>query len=226
MTIQSKLYQWTKPATSMLKHFDIQSFLPTFTPLPTDTSLTTCYQQVVGSLMYTMLGTRPGICFAVNCLSQYGSNPTHNHMIAAQHALKYLATTQHRKLMYGANNSTELIGYSNSDWASNRDDHHSTTWLHLVNSLGCSKTTYHCLIINWSGIHRPHWMFEAHTMDHITTPTASLRSQSSNWHFHQLHRCQIVRYCISYYSKIYMHSIYIFTIDIIYILYILLNEWI
>ena len=123
----------------ILKHFDIQTFLPTFTPLPTDTiltvnpkkesdtSLTTHYQQVVGSLMYAMLGTRPDICFAVNHLSQYGSNPTHNHMIAAQHLLKYLAITQHHKLMYGANNSTELIGYSNSNLAGNRDDCHLTT---------------------------------------------------------------------------------------------------
>ena len=41
-----------------------------------------------------------------------------------------------------------------------------------------------------------------------------------------LNEGQDVRYRISYCSKIYMHSIYIFTIDIIYILYILLNEWI
>ena len=59
---------------------DTQTCLPTYTPLSmdtiltanpekeSDTSLTTCYQQIVGSLMYTMLGMRLDICFTVNCL--------------------------------------------------------------------------------------------------------------------------------------------------------------
>ena len=123
----------------ILKHFNILTYRPTYTPFATDTvltanpekrsdaSLTTRYQQIVGSLMYAMLGTRPDICFAVNRLSQFGSNPMHEHMLAAQHVLEYLATTQHRRLLYGANNSTELIGYSDSDWAGDRNDRRSTT---------------------------------------------------------------------------------------------------
>ena len=38
-----------------------------------NSSLTSHYQQMVGSLMYAMLGSRPDICFAVNRLSQFGS---------------------------------------------------------------------------------------------------------------------------------------------------------
>jgi Reverse transcriptase (RNA-dependent DNA polymerase) len=138
----------TRYIQHILEHFDMQTYLPTYTPLPTDTiltdnpekesdtSFTTHYQQIVGSLMYAMLGTRPDICFAVNRLSQYGSNPTHDHMLAAQHVLKYLATTRHRKLMYGANDSTELIGYSDSDWAGDRDDRRSTTGYTFILSGG------------------------------------------------------------------------------------------
>jgi hypothetical protein len=77
--------------------------------------------------MYAMLGTRPDICFAVNRLSQYGSNPTQTHLIAAQHVLRHLRATQNYKLTYGKNDSTELIGYSDSDWAGDKDTYRSTT---------------------------------------------------------------------------------------------------
>ena len=126
----------------------MQTYLPTYTPLPmdtiltvnpekeSDTSLTTCYQQIIGSLMYAMLGMRLDICFTVNHLSQYVSNLTHDHMLTAQHVLKYLATTQHHKLMYGANDLTKLIGYSNSNWANDRDDHCLTTGYTFILSGG------------------------------------------------------------------------------------------
>ena len=77
--------------------------------------------------MYAMLGTRLDICFAVNQLSQFGSNLTHYHLLAVQHVLQYLATTKDHKLTYGVNDSTELVGYSDSDWAGYWDDRHSTT---------------------------------------------------------------------------------------------------
>ena len=92
-----------------------------------ESSFTSRYQQVVGSLMYAMLGSRPDICFHVNRLSQYGSKPTQTHLFAAQHVLRYLATTRDYKLTYGTDDSTELIGYSDSDWAADTDDRRSTS---------------------------------------------------------------------------------------------------
>ena len=77
--------------------------------------------------MYAMLSTPPDICYAVNKLSQFRSNPTHEHLLAAQHVLQYLLSTQHHRLIYRKNDSTELIGYSNSDWAGDRGDRQSTT---------------------------------------------------------------------------------------------------
>lgn len=123
----------------ILNRFEMKTCRPTYTPFAPDTILTanpekgsdslltSRYQQLVGSLMYAMLGTRPDICFAVNRLSQFGSNPTHDHLLAAQHVLQYLSNTRHHKLTYGRNDSTELIAYSDSDWAGDRDDRRSTT---------------------------------------------------------------------------------------------------
>ena len=58
-----------------------------------DSSLTARYQQIVGSLMYTMLGSCPDICFHVNRLSQFSSKPTKAHLFTAQHVLWYLSAT-------------------------------------------------------------------------------------------------------------------------------------
>ena len=132
----------------ILTRFDMTTCRPVCTPLDpnttlvanpekeSDSRLTSRYQQIIGSLMYAMLGTRPDICFAVNRLSQYGANPTHEHLLAAQHVLQYLSATRCRKLVYGKNDSTELIGYSDSDWAGDRDDRRSTTGYTFILSGG------------------------------------------------------------------------------------------
>ena len=44
----------------------------------------TLYKQIIELLMYLM-NTRADICFAVNTLSQYLSNPRCAHLIAAKH---------------------------------------------------------------------------------------------------------------------------------------------
>ena len=58
-----------------------------------DPNLREKHQQIVGSLMYAMLGSRPDICFTVNQLAQYGTNPTQTHMNATSHILWYLKGT-------------------------------------------------------------------------------------------------------------------------------------
>ena len=76
--------------------------------------------------MYVMLGTQLDVYFTVNYLSQFGTNPAHEHL-TTQHTIQYLVTTHHRCLMYGRNDSTELIRYSDSNWGGDKDNYHSTT---------------------------------------------------------------------------------------------------
>ena len=46
------------------------------------------YQQLIGTLLYTALGTRPNIAFAVTRLSRFNSDPTEEHLRYA----KYVCT--------------------------------------------------------------------------------------------------------------------------------------
>ena len=46
------------------------------------------YREIVGSLIYAMVCTRPDICWIITRLSQYLSKPLNKHMIAAKHVFK------------------------------------------------------------------------------------------------------------------------------------------
>ena len=60
------------------------------------------YALAVGSLMFAMFCTRSDICYAVNIVSRYQSNPSPEYWTAVKHILKYLNKTKHYFLMFGS----------------------------------------------------------------------------------------------------------------------------
>ena len=54
----------------------------------------TLYQQLIGSLMYLVTGTRPDLAFTVSKLAQFNSKPTTVHMAAAKRVLRYIKKTR------------------------------------------------------------------------------------------------------------------------------------
>ena len=109
----------------------------TKTPLPTrvhltksenlsSTNLRTEYQQLIGTLLYAALGTRPDIAFAVTQLSRFNSDPTEEHLRYAKYVLRFLKGTKSLQICYNGSLNAGLIGYSDSDWGENKDDCHST----------------------------------------------------------------------------------------------------
>ena len=103
-----------------LKRFELQDANNTKTPLPAGIHLEkskepvaldtkTYYQQIIGTLIYATIGTRPDITFIATRLSWFNNNP-------AQEYIKY-----------NGDSDAGLIRYSDSDWGENRDDHLSTS---------------------------------------------------------------------------------------------------
>ena len=68
------------------------------------------YRQMIGSLMY-LVNTRPNMCFAVNTLSQFLTDPKHVHLIAAKNILRYLKGTVDYGIKYEENQKINLEGY-------------------------------------------------------------------------------------------------------------------
>ena len=84
------------------------------------------YALAVGSLMYAMLCTRPDICYAVEVVSRFQSNPGLNHWIAVKHILKYLRRTRDYMLVYSGDD-LKIQGYTDSDFQGDRDSRKSTS---------------------------------------------------------------------------------------------------
>ena len=51
------------------------------------------YQNLIGSLMYLSVSTRPDITYAVSALSQFNVNYSQEHRVAAKRVLRYLRGT-------------------------------------------------------------------------------------------------------------------------------------
>ena len=48
------------------------------------------YREIIGSLKYVMVTTRPDICYTVTRLSQDLTKPNSFHLMKAKHVLRYL----------------------------------------------------------------------------------------------------------------------------------------
>jgi hypothetical protein len=84
------------------------------------------YQQLTGSLMY-LVNTRPDICYAVNVLNQFMSQPRQTHWIATKHVLRYLQSTVGYGVIYVSDVDMILQGYADADWAGSIVDRKSTS---------------------------------------------------------------------------------------------------
>jgi hypothetical protein len=84
------------------------------------------YANVIGNLIYAMLCTRPDICFAVELVSRFQSNPGPAHWKAVKRILRYLNGTTDYMLCYQGRD-LRLKGYSDANWASDLDERKSTS---------------------------------------------------------------------------------------------------
>ncbi|KAJ9562152.1 hypothetical protein OSB04_007312 [Centaurea solstitialis] len=77
------------------------------------------YAQLIGSLMYAQVCTRPDLAYAVGILSRFQQNPTKDHWTAGKKVLRYLQKTKAHMLVYRQVKTLELVGYTDSDFAGN-----------------------------------------------------------------------------------------------------------
>jgi hypothetical protein len=93
------------------------------------------YMEIVGSLIYGAVTSRPDISNAVAQLGRMMNRPSKQHMHAAKRVLRYVAGTLDRGLRYrneawtapgiGEVSASSLIVYTDSDWAGEHDSRKS-----------------------------------------------------------------------------------------------------
>lgn len=141
----------SKYALSILEKFGMDQCHPKFIPMEPKLQLERSensdsdapYRELLGSLMYLMLGTRPDLCFAISKLSRYQDCYDEVHFTHLKAVLRYLKGTVNDCLTYTATSNDVLIGYVDSDWAFDQLDRKSTTGFLLKvfgnTVLWCSK---------------------------------------------------------------------------------------
>jgi len=85
------------------------------------------FLQIMGSLTYISVVSRPDIAYSVGKLSQHNQNPTEEDLIAAKRVLRYLQGTKDFKITFWKDEEDELYGHADADWAGDLDTRRSTT---------------------------------------------------------------------------------------------------
>jgi hypothetical protein len=120
----------------MLKKFDMEKEKPIKTPTTSNEHLDLneegksvdqkLYRSMIGSLIY-LCASRPDIMLSVCMCACFQANPKECHLVAIKRILRYLVHTQNLRLRYPKGSTFNLLGYSDSDYASCKVDRKSTT---------------------------------------------------------------------------------------------------
>lgn len=85
------------------------------------------YRELIGAVMFLMVGTRPDIAYSVSALSEFLDKPQETHWIAAKRILRFLKGTSMTGIKFSG--SSELVGYSDADFAGDELTRRSRTGL-------------------------------------------------------------------------------------------------
>lgn len=122
-------------AKRILQRFNMENCNAVSTPSDTNQTLYSFdesdvsnfpYRELVGSLMYLAVGTRPDIAHSVGVVSRFLEKPKIAHVNAAKRILKYLKKTINHGILYFDSNN-KLTGYSDADYAGDLDSRRSTS---------------------------------------------------------------------------------------------------
>ncbi|KAK1649516.1 hypothetical protein QYE76_067321, partial [Lolium multiflorum] len=119
----------------MLKRFKMTEMKGVATPMVTKCHLALdpngkevdqkVYRSMIGSLLY-LCASRPDIVLSVGVCARYQASPKDSHLMALKRIFRYFVDTPRYGLWYPKGSSFILNGYTDADWAGDKDDRKST----------------------------------------------------------------------------------------------------
>lgn len=118
----------SKLIAKIAKRFNVDDCHPIKTPMEERLQLKRCqdkskltklpYRELIGCLMYLMLGSRPDITYAVSFFSMFQDAAENQHFYYLLRVLKYLNSTKDLNLTYVRNKSSQPFAlFCDADWA-------------------------------------------------------------------------------------------------------------
>ena len=101
------------------------------------------YRQMVGSLMYAMIGTRPDLATAIGIVCRYLQNPKKIHCELVRHIYRYVRSNLEFKLQYSpSERPLQLVGYADASYANGVDFKSTSGYAYMLGN---------CLVSWYSG---------------------------------------------------------------------------
>lgn len=92
------------------------------------------YREMIGSLLFAAIGTRPDIAVATSILSRHMAAPTKAHVRAVRNVISYAATTSQYGLQFQPSNQLEISVYCDASFAPDECNRRSRTgYVVLIN---------------------------------------------------------------------------------------------
>lgn len=118
----------------ILQRFKMGECKPTKTPMETNCYLNGVkedidvpYREVIGSLNYLAMISRPDIAYATSYLGRFLDKPSNDTWKAAKRILRYIKGTPELTLTFNKNSREQIVAYADADWGSDKIDRKSTT---------------------------------------------------------------------------------------------------
>ena len=97
------------------------------------------YSKAIGSILWPAVMSRPDIAYMIGILSQFIQNPGHLHWEGVKQIIVYLYLMKNYCLTVGGTITKLIEGYSDADWASQKDRHLISGYVFF---LGCGAITW------------------------------------------------------------------------------------
>ena len=85
------------------------------------------FREIVGSLIYAMLCTRPDISWIITKLSQHLDDPNNVDWLLINHVMRYIKGSLETKLCFTKSDKLQLVGYCDADWGGDPGERKSTS---------------------------------------------------------------------------------------------------
>lgn len=132
------------------------------------------YQGIIGSLMFSIVETKPDIAFSIAVIIYFTKNLNHLYFKTIKNILQYLKESINYEIIYGREIKLIIKGYLDSDYVGNKKSYKSTLdFISLLNDSPISLYLTRQSLVILSSIEAKYIVFHTRSNRSNLAPTSS-----------------------------------------------------